>query len=134
MQYQAVMPILGFDDIEQYNLEQIDDIFFRLENANDESPSFTLIQPAALRDDYAFDLPTAAAQRLELKKPEDALVLNIMIVDTPLEKSHINFIAPLIFNKANGKMGQVILDSTKYPNYGLGDPLEAFLKPQTEAS
>jgi flagellar assembly factor FliW len=134
MQYQAVLPILGFHDVRRYELEPVDEIFYRLKNLDGESPSFTLIQPAALRDDYAFDLPESAAKALELTKEEDALVLNLMILDTPLENSHVNFIAPLIFNTANGRMGQVVLDAARYPGYGLADPLKNFLAPEKDAS
>ena len=127
MEYKAVMPILGFDEISRYTLEPVDDIFYRLTAAGAASPTFTLIRPEALRGDYVFDLPDAAAERLELEKEEDALVLNIMIVDTPLENSHVNFLAPLVFNRANGKMAQVVLDSSRYPAYGLADPVKAFM-------
>lgn len=132
MTYRAVLPILGFNDIDEYRLEKIDDIFYRLENTKDESPSFTLIQPAALREDYAFDLPETVAEKLKLKREEDALVLNIMILDTPLENSHVNFIAPLVFNTAEGLMGQVILDGAKYPDYGIAEPIKTYLQPAQE--
>ena len=132
MKYRAVMPILGFDEVVDYDLEPIDEIFYRLTAEGSDAPSFTLIQPAALRSDYLFDLPDAAAQRLELTKEEDAMVLNIMIVDTPLENSHVNFVAPLVFNKSNGKMAQVVLDSARYPDYGLAEPLRDYLQTSTE--
>ncbi|WP_456452941.1 flagellar assembly protein FliW [Hydrogenimonas sp.] len=134
MQYQAVLPILGFNDVTSYRLEKIDDIFYRFASTEADTPSFTLIQPAALRDDYAFELPESAAERLGLAREEDALVLNLMILDTPLENSHVNFLAPLVFNTANGKMGQVVLDSAKYPGYGLADPLRNFLAHEKDAS
>jgi flagellar assembly factor FliW len=129
MDFKVVIPILGFDSVEELTLEPIDEIFSRLTNKKADTPSFTLIQPAALRDDYVFDLPKAAAEKLQLENAEDAMVLNIMIVDTPLENSHVNFIAPLVFNKKKGLMGQVVLDSVKYPDYGLADPLKKFLEP-----
>ncbi len=135
MEYKAVMPILGFDTITSWRLVAIDDIFYRLENKEgDGTPSFTLIGPETLRSDYAFDLPESAVNVLGLEKAEDAMVLNIMIVDTPLENSHINFAAPLVFNKKNGKMGQVVLENGKYPDYGVAEPLKKFLDAQRSAS
>ncbi|BDY13506.1 flagellar assembly protein FliW [Hydrogenimonas cancrithermarum] len=134
MDFKAVMPILGFDTVSNLTLEPIDDIFYRLANSEGEAPSFTLIQPGALREDYIFDLPKSAAEKLELENAEDAMVLNIVIIDTPLENSHVNFIAPLVFNTKNGTMAQVVLDSVKYPDYGLADPLKAFFKAAENAS
>ncbi len=135
MDYKAVMPILGFDDVTQLRLVPIDDIFYRLENREkDGAPSFTLIRPEALRSDYIFDLPQSAAEALGLEKAEEAMVLNIMIVDTPLENSHVNFVAPLVFNTKNGKMAQVVLDATRHPDYGVAEPISKFLSTQKSAS
>jgi len=130
MQYRVVMPILGFENLKTVELDSIDNVFYRLTNVDDEMPSFTLIHPTAIRSDYVFDLPAGANEKLQLEKPEDALVLNIMILDTPLENSHVNFIAPLIFNTRNGTMGQVVLDSLKYPNFGVAEPLKRYLEPE----
>ena len=134
MDYKVVLPILGFDGVENFTLEPVDDIFYRARNRDAETPAFTLIQPAALRDDYVFELPKGAAETLQLESEEDALVLNIMIIDTPLEESHVNFVAPLVFNRKRGVMGQVVLDSARYPEYGLADPLKKFLKKAESAS
>ena len=127
MTYTATLPILGFDGIETYRLEKIDDFFYSLKNAEGDTPTFTLIHPAAVREDYAFDLPAAAAEKLALTDEKDALVLNIMTLDTPLEKSHINFIAPLVFNTKNRTMAQVVLDAFQYPDYGVAEPLAQYL-------
>ena len=134
MDFKAVMPILGFDTVSTLDLEPVDDIFYRLSNKEGDAPSFTLIRPETLREDYIFDLPGSAARALGLESPEEAMVLNIMIVETPLENSHVNFIAPLIFNKRNGTMAQVVLDGVKYPGYGLAEPLKKFLSTQKSAS
>jgi flagellar assembly factor FliW len=129
MTYTVTVPVLGFESVEKFELSKIDDVFYRLTAVGEGIPSFTLIQPAAVRTDYSFELPDAIAKKLELTREEDALVLNIMILDTPLEKSHINFIAPLVFNKANGKMAQVVLDAVQYADYGVAEPLKNYLTP-----
>ncbi len=127
MEYRIVMPILGFASVQKMRLEALEGPFFRLEGVEENAPTFTLIRPEALRDDYAFDLPDAAVARLGLKDPKDALVLNLMILADPIENSHINFVAPLVFNQADGTMAQVVLDGTKYPNFGVAEPLADYL-------
>ena len=134
MNIKAVIPILGFEQTLHFKLEPIDEIFYQLTNKEAETPSFTLIQPAALRDDYIFDLPKGIAEKLELTTIEDAMVLNIMILQTPIENSHINFMAPLIFNMEKGVMAQVVLDSVKYPTFGLADPLSKFINLEENVS
>ena len=134
MDFKVVIPILGFDAVEELTLEPIDDIFYRLRNRHGETPVFTLIDPSALRSAYVVDLPDNATEKLGLEEPSDAMVLSIMIVDTPLENSHVNFIAPLVFNTKKGLMGQVVLDAAEHPGFGLADPLKKFLNSAEKTS
>ena len=132
MTYTAVLPILGFNDVTLYELENVDGVFYRLKNKEEEAPAFMLITPNAIRNDYVFEIPDEAAEKLGLTEETVPLTLNIMILDTTLEKSHVNFLAPLLFNPDNGKMGQVVLDSSKYPNFGVAEPLENYIRKETD--
>ena len=128
MEYKAVLPIFGFDGCKRVSLEQIDDIFFRMENLDNKSlPSFTLVLPSALRDDYHFDIPEHIVQKLEIENPEDIKVLNIMILNTPIETSHVNFMAPLLFNTKIGLMGQFVIEPKDGQNFGIADKLSDYI-------
>lgn len=135
MDFKAAIPILGFESCKEITLERIDGEFYRLVNKNGTStPSFTLVSPALLRDDYTFDLPKSAIEKLEAETPEDLEVLNIMIIETPIENSYVNFLAPLIFNKKRGLMGQIVLDTQKYPDFHIAEPLKKYLDKREDAS
>jgi len=128
MEYKAVLPIFGFDSCKKVSLEQIDDIFFSMENLDNKSlPSFTLILPTALRDDYYFDIPEQVVQKLQIENIEDVKVLNIMILDSPIEASHINFMAPLLFNTKKGLMGQFLIEPKEGQNFGIADKLSDYI-------
>lgn len=132
MEFEVKSPILGFENIEKMNLDKIDDLFMTLKNANeDESPSFTLVNPYLLRS-YEFEIPMALKLLLELKDDTNLLVLNIMIVHQPIETSTVNFLAPVLFNFDNRSMGQVVLDSSRYQNYGLTETISNFLQQENE--
>lgn len=131
MEFEVKLPILGFEDLKKMRLEKIDDLFMRLENPDDGVPSFTLINPFAIRD-YDFDAPAASKALLELKENTNLLVLNIMIVNNPIEESTINFLAPIIFNFDNNTMGQIVLDSSKYPHYGITERIANFMNSDDE--
>jgi len=122
MKFEVVLPILGFEGIENYSLEKIDDIFFKL---NGGDVSFTLINPFALRD-YDVIISQIDKEKLDIKEDSNILILNNMIVATPLQNSTINFASPIIFNLDNQKMGQVILENAQ--KYSLTDPLANYLK------
>jgi len=53
------------------------------------------------------------------------LVLNIVLIQTPIENSVVNFIGPLIFNTDNHKMAQVIISDSK--EYGVAEKISTFL-------
>ncbi|MGP1449627.1 MAG: flagellar assembly protein FliW [Wolinella sp.] len=125
MEFEVKSPILGFEWVKSVKLEKIDDMFMKLRNANADSPAFTLVNPFLLRE-YDFEVPLSLKLLLDLKDNTNLLVLNIMIIHTPLESSTVNFLAPVIFNFDNKTMGQVVLENHRYPNYGLAEVISSF--------
>ncbi len=127
MKFQVVLPILGFEDEKEFELEEINDVFYRLKGQN---VSFVLINPFKIRDDYEFEISDSEQNALKIDKNTPFLVANIVTLNKPFEESTVNFAAPLIFNLKDNLMGQVILD--KYP-YGLTEPIKNFLKEKSES-
>lgn len=122
MKYKVVLPILGFENIDEFELEEIEPNFYKLKS---EDVSFTLINPAIVRNDYIFEIDEESQKKLKLNENSNYFVLNIMIINKPFIESTVNFAAPLIFNNDEKIMGQVVLD--KYP-YSLTDPLSNYVK------
>jgi flagellar assembly factor FliW len=122
MKFEVVLPILGFENIKEYELDKIDDIFFSLKGGD---ISFTLINPFALRD-YDVVISSQDKERLGITNDSNILILNNMIIATPLQNSTVNFASPLIFNMDTNKMGQVILENAD--NYSLTDVLANYLE------
>ncbi|MDO9208331.1 MAG: flagellar assembly protein FliW [Sulfuricurvum sp.] len=123
MQFELKLPLLGFESVSQMELQKIDDIFMRLESAG-EGPSFTLINPFALRE-YAFDIPTSLQALMEVNEQSNLLIYTIVILNTPIENSTINFVAPLIFNTDNQTMAQIIIDNRA--DFSIADPIRNYL-------
>jgi flagellar assembly factor FliW len=124
MQFDLKLPLLGFEAVSKMELQKIDEIFLRLESIG-EGPSFTLINPFALRE-YSFDIPSSLQALLGLTPESNLLIYNIMILQTPIEKSTINFVAPLIFNTDNQTMAQIIIDNRS--DFGIAEPIQKYLK------
>jgi len=125
MIFEVKTPIPGFNQIKKVELEQIDDFFMQLKSCDDDTV-FMLINPFLLRK-YDFEVPEYFKNLLKLEKQENTLVLNIMIVSTPIETSVVNFIAPLIFNTDKQCVAQVLLDSNKYKEYGIMENISDYL-------
>ena len=133
MVFDVKSPILGFEDVSKMKLEKIDDIFMRLSNTEAIAPVFVLITPFVLRE-YDFEVPTAIKLLLDLDTSKNILVANIMVMQNPIQNSTINFLDPVVFNFDNHTMAQVVLDSFKYPQYGLAEPISKWYKEDTESS
>jgi len=125
MTFDVKSPIPGFDQIKKVELEKIDDFFMQLKSCNDGTV-FMLINPFMLRE-YDFIVPDYFKNLLELEDDSNTLVLNIIIVATPIETSVVNFIAPLVFNTDKGLVTQVLLDSSKYTEYGIMENISNYL-------
>jgi len=114
MKFDIVTPLLGFEDLKQVELEKIDDIFMKMQDVNNEHISFTLIDPFILRE-YDFEVPDSVQNFLEVDENSNLLVLNIVLLQTPIEDSIINFVGPILFNTDSNKAMQLILpESTEY--------------------
>jgi len=126
MKFSVKAPILGFESIKNVELEKVDDFFFKLKSCDDETV-FMLINPFLLRD-YDFTVPEYFKNLLNLREDSKPLVFNIMIVSTPIETSVVNFIAPLVFNAEEKSVAQVLLDGSKYKEYGLTEKISNYLE------
>lgn len=124
MQFTLQLPMLGFESVTHMELQKIDDIFMRIESVG-QGPSFTLINPYVLRD-YSFDIPTSLQTAMHISETSNLLIFAIVILNSPIEDSTINFVAPLIFNTDNQTMAQIIIDNR--PDFAIAEPIRNYLK------
>ncbi|NOQ30131.1 MAG: flagellar assembly protein FliW [Helicobacteraceae bacterium] len=115
--------ILGFENIKQLELNKIDELFLTVQDVQNREIAFTLVNPYLMRE-YEFELSAALKVLLDINENSDINVYNIAVVKDPLDESCINFLAPLIFNRDNGKVAQVILEAKNYPYFGFAEPLK----------
>jgi flagellar assembly factor FliW len=124
MKFEVKSEILGFENIKEVELKEIDELFSTLRSS--ENISFTLVNPNRLRD-YSFEISSATEALLEIEDENDLMVFNVVVIQNPLDDSKINFQAPLIFNRANNTMAQDVLGLQKYPQFGLSESLKSFI-------
>ena len=125
MKFDISVPLLGFEDVKEVELQKIDDVFMKMQSTTDKHISFTLINPFILRE-YDFEIPDSTQSLLEAKEDSNLLILNIVLIQTPIEDSIVNFVGPLIFNTDNNKAAQVILNNSK--EYSVAEKISTFLK------
>lgn len=125
MTYEVKTEILGFENIKSVEFNEIDGLFANIKSNENDGISFTLVNPYLLRE-YSFDLPSSAKVLLDIDETSNILVYNIMVVQNPLNESRVNFLAPIIFNKDKGIMGQITLRAVDNPSFGLAEQLKNF--------
>ena len=126
MIFSVKSPILGFEHIKTMELIELDKFFVKLASKDDET-SFTMINPFALRS-YEFDIPSYYEELMDIKESSQLRIYNIIVVALPHEKSTVNFVAPIVCNMDNMTLSQVVLDVTKYPQYGQAEMIENFIQ------
>ena len=125
MKFDVSVPLLGFENVKQVELQKIDEIFMKMQSSEDENISFTLINPYVLRE-YDFEVPQNVLDLLSITKESNLLILNIVLIQTPIEDSVVNFIGPLIFNTDTNRAAQIILSEPM--GYGVAEKISFFLK------
>ena len=125
MKFHISIPLLGFEDLKEVELQKVDDIFMKMQSLSDEHISFTLIDPFVLRE-YDFEVPDAIQEALEIDDNSNIIVQNIVLIQNPIEDSIVNFIGPILFNTDSNKAAQVILPESS--KYGIAEKISDFLK------
>lgn len=127
MVYEVRGSILGFDDTLNVKITEIDELFSTMQDVANEKISFTLVNPYSLRE-YSFDVPTDLKVLLNITDKSNVSVYNIVVIQEPLEDSTVNFLAPILVNNDNNKIGQAVLDGKKHPDFGMAETIKSFKK------
>ena len=125
MAYEIRGTILGFEDTLNAEIHEVDELFSTIEDIDNKNISFTVVNPYLLKE-YSFDLPIDMKILLDINEKSSVSVYNTVVIQKPLENSAINFLAPIIVNNDNKKMGQVVLDSKKHPDFGMSEQIKSF--------
>lgn len=86
-----------------------------LQSIQEPEISFTCLDVAAIKKDYEFALSAEEAEALALEKPEDALVLALVVIPKDPRQMTANLAGPLVINSQTKKGRQVVLSIEKYP-------------------
>jgi len=125
MSYKVKSEILGFETMMDVEINEVDDMFATMHDANNKEISFTMINPYMLRE-YSFDVPTDIKILLDIKQDSNISVYNITIIQNPLENSTVNFLAPIVINNENKRVAQVVLNKERHPDFGMAESIASF--------
>ena len=102
--------MLGFENIKEYILTSNPEEapFAWLQVQDDSTLAFVVIDPFIAMPDYQPDIPQADVEFLNLKDPDDALLLGIVTVHDE-HRATINLKGPIVVNRHTHVAKQVII-------------------------
>lgn len=115
MEVQLPLGLLGFENIKTYSLTSPPDQepFSWLTMSTGEGLAFLVLPPAFVLNDYAPDLSHDDVNFLEIRHPDDAMILNIVKL-RPNGTATVNLKAPIVINRHTMIGKQVVLSQSAY--------------------
>lgn len=106
----------GFENCINFEISEIEgDSRFKVINSiEDKNIGFIVVSPFDVKKDYDIKLDAETIDSLNIKIPEDVLILNIVTLGKNLDDSTVNLKAPLIINVKNNLGKQLILQEDTY--------------------
>ncbi len=106
----------GLEDEKRFILLPIEgnDIFQVLQSVTNAAIALVVTNPYKLVSEYTIEIDDPTIEMIDIKNPEDIMVLVVMTLKQPFESSTLNLQAPLIFNSKNYKAKQMILNDAHY--------------------
>lgn len=86
-----------------------------LQSVEESEISFTCIDVAAIKMDFEFPLNSEESTALALAKPEDALVLALVVIPEDPRQMTANLAGPLVINIQSHQGRQIVLNTDTYP-------------------
>ena len=116
------MGLLGFEQIKYYVLlvNPAEEPFAWLQVEANVSLAFVVVDPFLVMPDYQPDIPQQDVEFVGLKKPSDALLLNIVTVHGP-NRATVNLKGPIVINRHTHVGKQVIVANAA--EYSVQHPL-----------
>lgn len=108
--YKIPLPLLGFEEIKNLEIEKVDDYFSTLVLDRKNNITFTIVNISYLQHAaFDFSIDDKTLDILHIRKRSDIDVYFCVVLQEPIDKSIVNLVAPIIINKKHNLIGQYII-------------------------
>ncbi|SDJ22311.1 flagellar assembly protein FliW [Salimicrobium halophilum] len=106
----------GLESHKKFALFPVDEegMYFALQSVTDKEIALVVTSPYVIHENYDFYISEGVQKEVEIEKPEDVVVYNILTLREPFVNSTVNLQAPIVIHKDKRKARQVILNDEKY--------------------
>lgn len=107
--------LFGFEQYKKYAITDSEYVpFLRLQSLEDSGLSFLIVDPFAIFSTYEADIDDESLAKIDVKSPDDIVVMVIVTVPSDGSEITANLQGPLIVNKRNRLCAQVILSDSRW--------------------
>lgn len=106
--------IPGFPEEQQFIFLEVPETPFHIMQSLEEKPYFFVINPFDFFKDYQFDIPDSIVEFLQIEKPEELAVYNIVTIHEDFSQSTANLQAPVLVNSRSMRGKQIVLNQSSY--------------------
>ena len=107
----------GFPDAHRFTLIRWgddDSPFSIMRSLDHEGLEFVVVPPMVFFPDYEPELDDATAERLELERGEDAIVLAMVTLGEQAVDATANLLGPIVVNRHTNRAAQAVLANSGY--------------------
>lgn len=108
--------ILGFEDLRKFILIDLEEYepFKLFHSLEDDELGLIVTSPYDFFEEYKVKLGDDVVEHLGIKKPEDAIIVTTITLNSDPKKITTNLQGPIVVNTLNNLGEQIIIDNCKY--------------------
>ena len=106
--YKVILPLLGFEDYKEIEIDEIDEYFSTIVFEGNKRISIVNINYLN-RLHLNFDIDDNILNNLNVSSQKDFDIYFCLVVQSPIDNSIVNLIAPILINQKDRLIGQYVL-------------------------
>lgn len=108
--------ILGFENLRKFILIDLEEYepFKLFHSLEDDELGLIVTSPYEFFEEYKVKLGDDVVKHLGIKKPEDAIIVTTVTLNSDPKKITTNLQGPIVINSLNNLGEQIIIDNGKY--------------------
>ena len=107
--------LFGFENYTKFALVDCEyEPFIWLQSIEDKNLAFLIVDPFLICNEYETDIDDLTLAKIDIKKPEDIIIMTIVTVPSDGSPITANFAGPIVINKNNKKCIQAISGDNRW--------------------
>ena len=108
--YKIELPLLGFEDIKELEIESIDNNFTTLVLNKEKNLNINLVNITYFKEaDFNFNIDDETLKKMHIQEVDDFKIFFSVVMQKPIEDSIVNLAAPILINKKQKLVGQYVI-------------------------